>query len=151
MQEFKLIEQLKENIKNLRAELEDKEQALILLMRHSAPPTLQITAHHYNGMAKEYLSYSECVWDFLVMQNRFTHIKEVYPYINAAFALNDIELAAKKAKNAMETIKKNEEVVKYTVANRSEFTFWGFSDWLDSKGDILPGHEFDKNILKSLM
>lgn len=150
MSNSSIIDQIDKHISQLELEIQKLKQARQLLGStepiNGAIPTPE-TNKPLEINHNDYLSNSEATKAFIKRKNRFTHIREVVEFFHTEMGINDIESARGKAKNSMQTLKTNNEIIKVVIANRQEFTFWGFPEWLGQNGVILRGHEFDKNML----
>lgn len=80
----------------------------------------------------------------LKKHNRFLHFREAAEMVNSLENKNyDISELASKLSSGTQSLKADGTLVKVKVNNNNRSTFWGYKDWLDVKGQIIKGYEFN--------
>lgn len=89
---------------------------------------------------------------FLQREKRFLHFREAAEYLIQIEGIEgDKEALCKefssRLSSATQTMKKSGEIVKIQSTAKVQDTFWGSPNWLDEKGRVKKGHEFNEKYL----
>lgn len=143
---------------NLLKELQ-KERAAILTKLHAIDNAIKVLQDSsiINGAITEIDGY-DTNWDWdkkvvhaLKSSNRFLKIKEIAEEIlRAEFSKDDPETIIPSVRSALYSLRDLGSIVTYTPNKQLKNTVYGSPKWLDEKGEIIKGHEFqstEKEIL----
>lgn len=80
----------------------------------------------------------------LKKHNRFLHFREAAEMINSLENRDyDISELATKLSSGTQSLKSDGTLVKVKINNSNRSTFWGYKDWIDEKGGVIKGYEFN--------
>lgn len=90
--------------------------------------------------------------DFIIREsNRFLKLKEISDYIlkKEPNVTNVLALNHQLGK-AIYKFRGSGKIVAYKVNNSVKNAFYGYPEWLDEKGEVLPEYMYDKNMVLGL-
>lgn len=155
------IEYIKQRICSLESELNAYRQALNLILPYEEKEVLLFpqgslssnTILHKSTdfdqlFPQKKKSQADVVFELLKSEGRFLHVKEITLYLRIHYKWDeDFKASQKKASQSIDSLKRNDLVVRYTVGNNFTYSFWGLPEWLDQNGQIKEGHTFDERFL----
>lgn len=73
---------------------------------------------------------------------RFMKIREIAEYISQ-YTNEDIDSLVRQLSRRTKYLKEKGKITKHQVGKSKKNTFWGSTNWIDSKGNIKEGYEYN--------
>jgi hypothetical protein len=107
-----------------------------------------------NGASKSASENYDKTWShknkilfFLKSEQRFLHITEMAQLAHAFEPGTRVDGWQNKISPALSALKKEGKVVNITEGKSLRNTFWGSPKWLGNDGQVISGHEFNRDLL----